>query len=97
MRNSTILCLGLLLIAGQAVAADRSCRSEIGAKAAVRLAEQCVQVEESRHWPCNADNRCRMIMDAIAKGCADLNIGQPDIKPRFCKTYLKRESKIHRN
>lgn len=47
-----------------------SCRDEIGAAAARRLAEQCRAVSPATRPPCNVANSCAMIRSEIARSCA---------------------------
>lgn len=47
-----------------------SCSTEIGAKAAERLAKSCRNVSPATHPPCNVANSCAMISDEIARSCA---------------------------
>ena len=54
---------------GDAGAAERSCRDELGAQRAAQLVRQCRMVSPATHPPCNAANSCRMIEDEILRGC----------------------------
>jgi len=47
-----------------------SCSTEIGSKAAERLAKSCRNVSPATHPPCNVANSCAMISDEIARSCA---------------------------
>lgn len=47
-----------------------ACSTEIGAKAAERLAKTCRNVSPATHPPCNVANSCAMISDEIARSCA---------------------------
>ena len=63
-------------------AADRSCTDTIGAAAATRLAERCTKVSPASHPPCNPDNACALIPDAIDRSCA--MYGPGETKPAEC-------------
>lgn len=46
-----------------------ACRDAIGASAAARLVERCVQVSPATHPPCNAANPCDLIQGEIDRSC----------------------------
>ena len=58
-----------------------SCSSEIGASAASKLVQQCLQVSPATHPPCEAENSCAMIESEIKRGCDYIGKGQPG----FCR------------
>ena len=90
MRLFGCACLIASLALSPAIAGDHSCRHTAGARQAALLAAQCREVAQSSKFPCSASNRCSDITRAITQGCGDLNYGQPVIKPKFCRAYLKR-------
>ncbi|GAW42100.1 hypothetical protein SH203_02514 [Brevundimonas sp. SH203] len=45
------------------------CRDAIGASAAARLVERCIQVSPATHPPCNAANPCDLIQGEIDRSC----------------------------
>ena len=47
-----------------------ACSTEIGAKAAERLAKSCRNVSPATHPPCNVANSCALMSDEIARSCA---------------------------
>lgn len=47
-----------------------SCRADVGAAAAARLATTCRNVSPATRPPCNVANSCAMIEDEIARSCA---------------------------
>ncbi|MDC7694358.1 hypothetical protein PQU94_08695 [Asticcacaulis sp. DXS10W] len=47
-----------------------SCSTEIGARAAERLAKSCRSVSPATHPPCNVANSFAIISDEIARSCA---------------------------
>ena len=51
-------------------AAPLSCAADLGAAAAAKRVETCVQVSPATHPPCNAANSCAQIEDEIARSCA---------------------------
>ena len=46
-----------------------ACRDAIGASAAARLVERCVQVSPATHPPCNPANPCDLIQGEIDRSC----------------------------
>lgn len=51
-------------------AVARSCRAEIGNRAAQALVRRCLAVSPATHPPCNALNPCALIRSEIARSCA---------------------------
>ncbi|WP_343685583.1 hypothetical protein [Asticcacaulis sp.] len=47
-----------------------ACSTDIGAKAAERLAKTCQKVSPATHPPCNVANSCALMSDEIARSCA---------------------------
>jgi hypothetical protein len=66
----TALICGLLFAATAAGAAERSCRAEIGSRAARALVRRCLAVSPATHPPCNALNPCALIRSEIVRSCA---------------------------
>ncbi|WP_339914703.1 hypothetical protein [uncultured Brevundimonas sp.] len=64
--------------------ASGSCRSKVGAAAAARLVERCLQVSPATHPPCNVENSCALIQNEIDRGCA--MFGPDEEKPAECTT-----------
>jgi hypothetical protein len=63
----------------------QTCRESVGASRAQAYVTQCLQVSPATHPPCNAANRCELIIDEIRRGCALITGG----KPTFCATYQR--------
>ena len=59
-----------------------SCTADIGAAAAVRLAERCTMVSPATHPPCNPANPCALIQDEIDRACGQYGPGET--KPAEC-------------
>ncbi|MDI1280343.1 MAG: hypothetical protein ACI9YM_000221 [Brevundimonas sp.] len=59
-----------------------SCLEGVGAAAAARLVERCIQVSPATHPPCNAQNSCAMIRDEIDRACA--MYGPDETRPPEC-------------
>ena len=65
-------------------AADLPCAQQMGQQRATQLANQCRQVSPATRPPCNAANRCAMIVDEVTRSCAllaDRADGIPVCKP----------------
>lgn len=59
-----------------------SCLAGVGAAAAARLVERCIQVSPATRPPCNAQNSCAMIQDEIDRSCA--MFGPDEARPPEC-------------
>ncbi|MDQ1154801.1 hypothetical protein [Brevundimonas sp. SORGH_AS_0993] len=61
-----------------------ACRDAIGASAAARLVERCIQVSPATRPPCNAANPCALIQNEIDRSCRlSARDGAP---PAACKS-----------
>jgi len=69
-----------------AAAGPRSCRAEIGGRAAQVLVRRCISVSPATHPPCNALNSCDLIRDEIARSCAMI----ASDRPRACRAHPAR-------
>jgi hypothetical protein len=49
---------------------ERSCRAEIGTRAAAALVRRCRYLSPATHPPCNALNPCSLIREEIERSCA---------------------------
>jgi hypothetical protein len=76
-------CLILTLAVAATPVSAESCRETLGAASARRLVDQCLDVSQATHPPCNADNACDLITDEIRRGCQ----GMRDDAPRYCEQY----------
>ncbi|WP_417231829.1 hypothetical protein [Brevundimonas sp.] len=65
-----------------AAGVEGSCLSEVGAAAAARLVERCIQVSPATHPPCNVQNSCALIQSEIDRSCALLGPDAP--RPPEC-------------
>ncbi len=63
---------------------EESCSQTMGQARAYALAEQCRQVSQATHPPCNVQNSCTLIRDEIQRGCDQLR-GRG--APGFCSSY----------
>ena len=61
---------------------EGSCLAEVGAVAAARLVERCIQVSPATRPPCNARNSCAMIEAEIERSCA--MYGPDETRPPEC-------------
>jgi len=84
MRAFILIC-SLFFVTSHPGAAEKSCRTEIGEKAAARLVRQCIQVSPATHPPCNAGNSCQLIRGEIQRGCGLLT--RAANAPKFCKAH----------
>lgn len=64
---------------------ERSCRAEIGTKAAAALVRRCRYVSPATHPPCNALNPCSMIRAEIERSCAMFG----DRRSRACREHSR--------
>lgn len=69
VKNVVISCLLGLLAGSYAYAKDNSCRALIGEKRVHMLVQQCINVSPATRPPCNASNRCELIIEEIDRGC----------------------------
>lgn len=53
----------------RAPVSEAACRDAIGASAAARLVERCIQVSPATRPPCNAANPCDLIQNEIDRSC----------------------------
>ncbi|WP_339872433.1 hypothetical protein [uncultured Brevundimonas sp.] len=65
-----------------AAGVEGSCLSEVGAAAAGRLVERCIQVSPATRPPCNVQNRCALIQGEIDRSCA--MYGPDEARPPEC-------------
>jgi hypothetical protein len=89
-RGFSLLAIGGLLFgtaaeAGARQPSERSCRAEIGSRAAQALATRCRFVSPATRPPCHPANSCALIRSEIARGCQYL---LPD-RPRECRGYTR--------
>lgn len=61
---------------------EGSCLSELGAAAAARLVERCIQVSPATRPPCNTQNSCALIQGEIDRSCA--MFGPDETRPPEC-------------
>jgi len=91
MRSGFALLSMCSLLFGAAVEAsarqplERSCRAEIGSRAAQALANRCRFVSPATRPPCHPANSCALIRSEIARGC---NYILPN-RPRECRGYTR--------
>jgi hypothetical protein len=76
-----IAALSIVLVFGSGQAFADTCADELGADGADTLVDQCEQVSQATHPPCNASNSCDMIRSEIKRGCRMLERGD---RPDFC-------------
>jgi hypothetical protein len=66
------------------VAAQASCRDEVGAAKASRYVQHCRDVSPATRPPCNAANACALVLAEIRRGCAFLK----NDAPAYCREYM---------
>ena len=76
-----ILAVSIGLLVGSGSAFADTCAEELGTDGADTLVDQCEQVSQATHPPCNAANTCDMIRSEIKRGCRMLERGD---RPDFC-------------
>ena len=82
--------LPVLLAAALAAASPPSplsCRQEAGAAQADRMVRACRDVSPATRPPCNAANRCELILGEILRSCAMWKPTDSPPKPAVCADY----------
>jgi len=92
VKNVVVSCLLGLLAISNAYAQDNSCRALIGEKRAQMLVKQCRNVSPATHPPCNASNRCDLIIEEIDRGCGML--GKDGNKLNYCGFKIAKQETL---
>ena len=91
MRRSVFLTLVVLAGLAPAGVLAQSCEEEAGTDLAETYVEQCLEVSPATHPPCHIENRCDLIWDEVARGCALLAKDAPELVFEYCAEYLAEE------